>query len=207
LVKGQTLVKDKTEHQLLFFLKGIKVDKSVNVSSSIFQSAIQQALLQAYVTAFNKVSALFVRQSGRTLQSRLLPANLQVVLDSVLPTGLTTADKTKNIVELRYYLLNGNQIVPAQLAADAISKLTPEDMTRILNVEVEEQGYVETQPRTAASTSSSQLWIIAAVLVPVFLLVVIFWVILFIYYKCVNPKRPLASKSKSRIIESPDTVS
>lgn len=128
---------------------------------------------------------------------------------SSLPNGQTNADKSKNFVNLRYYLLDGNnQPISAELAADTINLLTDQEFAQYLGQEVVQKGQVELQPRQEMSGSNQQLWIIGAVLGPIAVLFAVFWIVLFLYYKCINPRKRLESKSKSRIInsESPDSV-
>lgn len=136
---------------------------------------------------------------------------MQLVLASSLPNGYTNADKSKNQINLRYYLVDGStgQPISAELAADAINLLSVQDLAQYLGQEVVQQGYIEAQPRVNPSSADEKLWIIAAVLGPILVLILIIWIIICVYYKCINTsKRRLNSKSKSRIInsESPDTV-
>lgn len=191
------------------------MDKQVNTSTADFQSNITTGLLSAYKAAFVKIQNLFTIQNSRRsvlTTLRFDPNQLQIVLVSSQPNGKTNADRSKNQVDLRYYLVDGvtKQPISAELAADAINLLSLQEMARFLGQEVVQQGYVEAQPRANAAPTDDKLWIIAAVLGPLAVLFVVFWAIFWIYYKCINTqKRRLSSKSKSQIInsESPDSVS
>jgi hypothetical protein len=71
-------------------------------------------------------------------------------------------------------------------------------MSKYFNYEVKEQGYIEKIPRVS-SIDEKKLWIIGAVLGPLVLLIFLFWIICFFYYKCVNPKKKIDnSKVKSK---------
>lgn len=194
--------------------KAILVDKSINASGTQFQANMSAGLLQAYKAAFLKVQNLFTYQNSRrsiltTLQFD--PNQMQVNLVSSLPNGLTNADRSKNQVNLRYYLVDkiSGQAISAELAADAINLLGVQELARILGQEVVQQGFVEAQPRVSSLGSDEKLWIIAAVLGPLAILFLVFWIIFCVYYKCINTqKRKMRSKSKARIIntESPNSV-
>lgn len=190
------------------------MDKSVNTTTEQFQSNITLGLLAAYKAAFIKVQNLFTIQNNRRSVMTTLrfdPNQLKLVLTSSQPNGKTNPDKSKNQVDLRYYLIDGTtgQSISAELAADSINLLTSQELTRFLGQDVVEKGYVEAQPRASAGGSDDKLWIIAAVLGPLVALFVIFWVIFWIYYKCINTqKRRMMSKSNVQIIrtDSPDSV-
>lgn len=191
------------------------MDKTINTSSSAFQSNISQGLLLAYKEAFAKMQNLYTKQSSqRSVITKLSfdPNQLKVELLSALANGQSNADKTKNQIELRYYLVDGatNQPISGVLASDAINLLNEQDMARYLNYEVVQQGYVEAMPRLGTGSSDQKLWVIAAVLGPLAVLFFVFWIIFWVYYKFINTSRGrMQSKSKARIInnESPDSVS
>lgn len=78
-------------------------------------------------------------------------------------------------------------------------------MAQYLNQEVENQGYVELKPREPVAVDQ-KLWIIGAVLGPLALIFILFWIVLYIYYKCINPKKPLQD-SKSKILKNESSPS
>lgn len=72
-------------------------------------------------------------------------------------------------------------------------------MSRFLKNEIVDIGYVEKKPYNQSEDEDLRLWIIGAVLGPIAALVILFWIIAFIYYKCINPKRKLDTKTASRL--------
>lgn len=122
-------------------------------------------------------------------------------------TGKTNPENTKNEVKLKYYVLNDNKVINGAFAADSINLISKQDMSRYLNNEIVEQGYVEKAPYKTDGEEDLRLWIIGAVLGPITFIVALFWIIAFVYYKCINPKRKLDKKKGFRLNdESSDTV-
>lgn len=85
-----------------------------------------------------------------------------------------------------YSVANNNNIIPVEYAHDSINLLSSQEMAAILQYEVVEKAYMEKEPRVSA-TQSQPLWIIGAVLGPVFFLIIVFWITGFLYYKCIRP--------------------
>ncbi|CAF0753312.1 unnamed protein product [Brachionus calyciflorus] len=183
---------------LAYLITKIRVNRSIDVRSDVFRNEITNGLQKAYLAAFTKANNLFYNQNSRQINSNPILNNktIQINLVNVTLTGETNSDKTKNVVELRYYVLSDNQVVSSEYAADSINLLSGQEMAQYLNQEVESQGYVEVKPRQVV-VSDQKLWIIATVLGPLLLIFLLFWVILFVYYKCINPRR--AKKLEGKI--------
>lgn len=136
------------------------------------------------------------------------PNDIKIILRNIVPTGQTNPENTKNIVNLEYYLLNRNQLVSPEFASDSINLLTDQEMAQALSNEIETRAYIDTKPRTP-TVNDQQLWIIGAVLGPLLFLLILFWIIFYVYYKCINPRKPsIKSKSQSTKLtaESPTSV-
>lgn len=114
----------------------------------------------------------------------------------IINTGDINSDATKYILKLRYFILSNNQIVSSEYAADSINLLSDQEMARYLNQDIQNQGFVEVKPRQNVETDQ-KLWIIAAVLGPILIFIILLWIILFVYYKCINP-RPNKRKTNSQ---------
>ena len=119
-----------------------------------------------------------------------MPNNINVNINRVILTGRMNSENSKNIVNLEYNVLDTDSglTFPAMYSADIINLLSGPEMGIYLNQEVEEQGYVEDSPRVFSSATDKKLWIIGAVLGPIAILIGLFWLISFIYYKCVRPR-------------------
>lgn len=159
---------------------------------------IINGLQNCFAAAFNRAQGLFVnkikrQQAASIITEVVTPNQIQIVLDNITVTGHRNKENTKNVVNLRYYVINNNSVVNADYAADSINLLDKQEMAQILNQDVEVKGYVEVKPRTSSSQDSN-LWIIGAVLGPLLFLCLVFWIVLFIYYKCINPR----TKQKSQ---------
>ncbi|RNA31939.1 mucin-19-like isoform X3 [Brachionus plicatilis] len=128
--------------------------------------------------------------------------DIEVNLVNVTITGDTNSDKTKNILQLRYYILSGNELVSSEYAADSINLLSDQEMARYLDYEIQNQGYVEIKPRENVQTDQ-KLWIIAAVLGPLLIFFILIWIILFVYYKCINPRPNNIKLDKNDTSEDP----
>ncbi len=161
----------------------------------------------AYDAAFSKANTIFNQKSSQIKP----PGNISISINSTTLTGRTNSENTKNVVQLKYYVtdLDNRQIFPAVYAADTINLLTSSEMGIYLNYEVDEQGYAEETPRVYSSNTDQKLWIIGAVLGPLTFLIILFWLVAFIYYKCIRPRN-----KKSKIMEkeklkndSPSSVS
>lgn len=166
----------------------IQVPKSTNLATNEFSNNITLGLRIAYSLAFQKAYRVFFNLKSRVVQQPPSFDQIQLILSNINNTGLATADNTKSLVKLRYYLTSNNEIVQPEFAADSINLLTKQEMAQILGQEIDEKGYIETRPREAV-VDDKRLWIIGAVLGPIALIIIIFWLIAFIYYKCINPKR------------------
>ena len=180
------------------------MNKNINVSTDTFRSNMTDGLKNAYVAAFNKVNLNFIDKAGRNTPNF---ADIQINMTSITRTGRTNADNTKDFVNLRYFVLNNNQIVPSDFASDSINLLTGQEMAQYLNQEVDDPGYIETRPRTQETQQDQRLWIIGAVLGPVAFLAIVFWLVAFIYYKCINPRKNKDTKAQSKKLtkESPSS--
>lgn len=188
-----------------FPLKVIKVNKSVDLNSETFQRNLTDGLRYAYSDAFTRASAIFFSQVSRAILESILRKEVKINLVNVNPTGRTNAENNKNIVNLRYYVLNNNELVPPEYASDAINLLSGQELAQYLNNEIETQGYVESKPREE-SQSNKNLWIIGAVLGPIFLLIILFWIIAFTYYKWVNPRKKSSDNEKKKLTKSTKTL-
>lgn len=74
-------------------------------------------------------------------------------------------------------------------------------MAQLLEHEIVDLGYVEKQPYSTKQLEEQKYWIIGAVLGPLIFLVIIFWIIAYVYYKCINPKRSNDKKQANRLTE------
>ena len=161
----------------------------------------------AYDAAFSKANTIFNQKRSQIKP----PGNISISINNITLTGRTNSENTKNVVQLKYNItdLDNRQIFPAVYAADTINLLTSSEMGIYLNYEVDEQGYAEEAPRDYSSNTDQKLWIIGAVLGPLAFLIILFWLVAFIYYKCIRPRN-----KKSKIMEkeklkndSPSSVS
>ena len=147
-----------------------------------------RGLRSAYADAFQKSYKVFANKNAFYQTTPPTADQIQLVLSSINNTGLVNVDNTKNLVSLRYYLMTNNEVIQSDFAADAINLLSKQEMAQTLGQLVDEKGYVETRPRNAIDYDQ-RLWIIGAVLGPLALIIVLLWIIAFVYYKCINPKR------------------
>jgi hypothetical protein len=193
------------------FLLEILVEKSVDISTSDFKSNITAGLKTAYIAAFIQSQSLFYNTVSRSLQLTSPNFNdIKIYVKDIFKTGNTNPENTKNVVDIRYCVLNSTdlRLIPSNYASDSINLLGLSEMSNYLNFEVKDQAYIETQPRTMG-TYDNKLWIIGAVLGPLLVLIILFWIVCFIYYKCINPKKSnnIDAKVKSkRLDESPNSV-
>ena len=74
-------------------------------------------------------------------------------------------------------------------------------MAQLLDHEIIDLGYVEKKPYSTKQLEESKYWIIGAVLGPLIFLVSIFWIVAYIYFKCINPKRSNDKKIAKRLTE------
>ena len=148
----------------------------------------------AYNNAFSK-STLIFNQNSNQAQA---PGNISILINNITLTGRTNSENTKNIVQVKYSVIDidNGQTYPAVYAADTINLLTSSEMGIFLNYEVDNQGFAEDNPRVYSSNPDQKLWIIGAVLGPLAFLIILFWLIAFIYYKCIRPRN-----NKSKIME------
>ena len=127
----------------------------------------------------------------------------------IVKTTISNPDNTKNEVNVRYYLTNSDRLIQPEFATDSINLLSDQEISQILKQEVVDPGYIDSNPRTTTN-DGQRLWIIGAVMGPLVFLIILFWIIAFVYYKCINPRQPLIEKDKSvnskRLKESPLTV-
>jgi hypothetical protein len=81
-------------------------------------------------------------------------------------------------------------------------------MAQLLDQEIVDVGFVEKRPYAKPKVEDPKYWIIGAVLGPLAFLVFVFWLVAYIYYKCINPKRS-RDKRKAHILteESANSVS
>jgi enamine deaminase RidA (YjgF/YER057c/UK114 family) len=164
------------------------VPKTTNLTTTDFSTNITNGLRVAYSTAFQKAYKVFFNQKSRVVQTPPTFDQIQLTLANINNTGQSSADNTKNLIRLRYYLTTNNDFIQPEFAADSINLLSKQEMAQILGQEVDDNGYIENMPRSAV-VDDKKLWIIGAVLGPIALIIVVFWIIAFIYYKCINPKR------------------
>jgi hypothetical protein len=181
----------------------------VDIYGTEFLQNIVKGLQHCYASAFNKVGALFVNSKNQRVGSKeILAEDLEIVMAPPIKTTKRNAENNKDVVNLRYYVVDRStgKIVPPTYAADSINKLNEQEMAKMLEQEVETKGYVEVMPR-GSTTQDNQLWIIGAVLGPLLFLCIVFWLILFIYYKCINPRTNLHAKTKPQMLkEDPYSV-
>lgn len=97
----------------------------------------------------------------------------------------------------------------ATFAADSIQLLSKQEMAQLLKYEIIDLGYVEKKPYSTKELGESKYWIIGAVLGPLIFLVILFWLVAYIYYKCINPKISKDKITTNRLAEesSPNSVS
>ena len=165
----------------------IKVVNSISVSNASFRADVINGLKSAYVAAFTRASSIFSQKL--LINPTQSFENIKIMMDSISLTGITNPENTKNVVKLRYYIMDQNNVTfTAVYAADAINLLTKSEMGIYMNQEVNDQGYAEDMPRTYSPDADQKLWIIGAVLGPLALLIFLFWLVAFIYYKCIRPK-------------------
>lgn len=163
---------------------------------------MESGLRNAYFTAFAKAYSIFLNQKSRNL-AEPSKNEIQINIAGISKTGLTNPENTKKEVKLRYLVLNNQRVVDAAFAADSINLISRQEMAQFLysdqlNTEVVDIGYVEVQPYDTESPADPQYWIIGAVLGPIAFLVILFWLIAYLYYRCINPKRNF-KKQASRL--------
>lgn len=100
---------------------------------------------------------------------------------------------------------NNNRLVQAEFASDSINLLSDQEMAQYLGYEVLTQGYAESKP-PKTTVADNRLWIIAAVICPVLFLIITFWCVAFIYFKCINPSKRFKKHRARRLTESPSSV-
>ena len=137
----------------------------VDVKSNNFSAFIQDGLRRAYTAAFLKSYSNFLNNNNQALQPSLVTDGIDVNMVNISFTGDTNADKSKNQVLLTYYLADSatGSAVPAKLSADSINILSPQEMSSYLNQEIVDNGYVQSMPRTPASSTNRDLWIIGKI--------------------------------------------
>ena len=179
---------------MIFILTVIKVEKSINIYNDSFRSCIATGIKKAFNKAFTKANFIFNQKSNQ-MQN---PVNISVSINDITLTGRTNSENTKNIVQVKYSVidLDNGQTFPAVYAADTINLLTAPEMGIYLNHEVDNQGFAENNPRVYSSNTDQKLWIIGAVLGPLAFLIILFWLIAFVYYKCIRPR-----SNKGKIME------
>lgn len=153
-----------------------------------------------FVQAFQKAYRVLVPVLSQKNRAITIPtaSNMKVSLSQIIPTEEYNADSTKRNVRLVYYVLKDNNAVSAEYAHDSINLLNSQEMAKTLQYEVVQIGEMEKNQSNNVVTDQ-RLWIIGAVLGPVAFLLLIFWLIGFIYYRCINPRRandPNATKVK-----------
>jgi hypothetical protein len=177
------------------------VDNSLDVSRDEFKSNITKALINVYAQAFQKAYRVLFQS---TIQSRMtMPpsvSDLKINFSSITPTGDLNADSTKKNVELKYFLIQNNTIVPVEYAHDALNLLNSQEIATVLQYEVIEKAYMEKSPRVQIVVDQ-RLWIIGAVLGPIALIILVFWLTGFIYYKCISPRRALEKTDKNDVLK------
>ena len=165
------------------------VEKSIDITTVEFKKNISISLKNAYINAFSKAQALFNNRVSRSIKP-IVSNDIEIYIKDIYQSGLTNPENTKNIVDIRYCILNSTDLtlIPSDYSADSINLLGLQEMSKYLNYEVKEQGYIEKIPRVS-SVDEKKLWIIGAVLGPLIFIILLFWFICFFYYKCVNPKK------------------
>ena len=183
------------------------MDSSIDITNETFRADIITGLKKAYVAALTKANLIFYQKTNnKQVQSF---ENIKIVVDNIVLTGRTNPENTKNVVNLKYYILDQNNVVLSPVfAADCINLLTKSDMGIYLKQEVEDQGRSEEMPRNYTASEDQKLWIIGAVLGPLALLIFLFWLIAFTYYKCIRPKNTKDNKAGAKRLknESPSSV-
>lgn len=177
----------------------------MNIQSDSFRLNITQSLTNAYIEAFQRSFTVFVNQKTRLHKTLRLNNQVKINLVNITNTGKTNAQNTKYLVSLRYFVQNNNRLVQAEFASDSINLLSGQEMAQYLGQEVLEQGYSEAKP-IKSIVQDNRLWIIAAVIVPVAFLIVTFWIVAFIYFKCINPTKHSRKPRARRLTESPSSV-
>lgn len=165
------------------------VEKSIDITTVEFKKNISISLKNAFINAFSKAQDLFNNRVSRSIQP-IVSNDIEIYIKDIYQSGLTNPENTKNIVDIRYCILNSTDLtlIPSDYSADSINLLGLQEMSKYLNYEVKEQGYIEKIPRVS-SVDEKKLWIIGAVLGPLIFIILLFWFICFFYYKCVNPKK------------------
>ncbi len=187
----------------------IRVNKSAEINNPGFRAIMMTGLQNAYLRAFSKAYSLFIYQKSRTLVE---PSLIKVNLVDIFKTGLFNAENTKQEVNLRYIVLNNNRVLNSSFAADSINMLSIQEMAQdlnsdMLNTEIVERGFVEVMPYNKSPPAQPQYWIIGAVIGPIAFIVIAFWLIAYIYYRCINPKRNFKKQGSRLEDESPENVS
>ncbi len=178
---------------------------TVDVLSSDFFTSIINSLKECYCQAFNRAMQLFVSKTKRIHDTPIRPEDIDIVMNMTRRTGRRSADNSKELIELKYFVMNKRNVVDSEYAADSINLLNKQEMAQIMRQEIDQQGYVEIKPRDNPS-GDQPLWIIGAVLGPLAFLCLSFWSILFVYYKCINPRNRMNAKTKPQILkEEPQT--
>ena len=132
--------------------------------------------------------------------------NININLVNVTQTGQTNIDNTKNLIQLRYVVLNNQAVLDPGFAADSINQLNVQTMATDLGSEIVNKGYSQTSPYISTVTVSQPYWIIGAVLGPIVFLITLVWIVAFVYFKCINPRRETPSKDEKIVKESPTSV-
>ena len=201
------------------------MDKSVDVTSAQFRANITSGLGRAYTDALMRVNSLFYQtrlDSTRALVDNMTNSTgtattngtsssdvaapssgggaIQVLLHNIEKTSMSNAQNTKDLVNVTYLIATngGSELVPSDYAADAINLLDEQEMALYLNHDVDELGYVGSMPRDSASSVNSYLWVIGAVIGPIAFLVIVFWIVCFVYYKCISPRNNKSSPSDDK---------
>ena len=160
-----------------------------DVTQNDFKNNITKGLVGVFTQAFQTAYRILVQT--KVINSRLVQppteANLSVNISSINSMGDFSPDGTKKNVQIIYCLLNNNAIVPVEYAHDSINLLSDQEVASILQYQIVEKAYMEKEPRVTA-VQDQRLWIIGAVLGPIALLILIFWLTGFLYYKCISPR-------------------
>ncbi len=193
----------------LFMFPAIRVNKSADINDPGFRTIMTAGLQNAYLSAFSKAYSVFINQKSRTLVE---PSLIKVNLVDILKTGVINPENTKQEVNLRYIVLNNNRVLNSSFAADSINMLSIQEMAQalnsdMLNTEIIERGFVEVMPYNKSPPAQPQYWIIGAVLGPIVFIVIVFWLIAYIYYRCINPKRNFKKQGSRLKDESAGDVS
>jgi len=79
--------------------------------------------------------------------------------------------------------------VSPEYSHDSLNLISDQEMSNFLKVEVVEKAWMEKSPRTI-TVDDSQMWIIGAVLGSLFVVLTVIWILGYIYYRWVRPRRP-----------------